>query len=145
MTKKHFIALADAVKRMEPPPVLGAEHSSHLKHFEDGQHMQWEKMRDALADFCQLQNSQFNRERWLAYIAGECKVNLQPVDLSHNGFTCVCVGCGRKLPPMEPRWADLDGPAFKAYFCKECGQKLEAGKFVADFPALDYERLGVRK
>jgi hypothetical protein len=32
-------------------------------------------MRDALADFCASQNSRFDRERWLGYIAGECGPN----------------------------------------------------------------------
>ena len=28
-----------------------------------------------LADFCAAQNPAFNRERWLAYIAGDCGSN----------------------------------------------------------------------
>jgi hypothetical protein len=32
-------------------------------------------MRDALADFCKAQNPNFNRDRWLDYIAGKCGKN----------------------------------------------------------------------
>lgn len=53
MTKKHFIALADHIRQGVYPK---------------NQILQ-------LADFCQSQNPQFNRERWLAYIAGECGPN----------------------------------------------------------------------
>lgn len=48
MTKKHFIALADAIKDKNVPiPIL-----------------------EALADFCQQQNPRFNRNRWYGYIRG---------------------------------------------------------------------------
>jgi hypothetical protein len=62
MTKKHFIALANTIIRSAP-----ADRSA-----------QGTFSRDAileLADFCASQNPQFNRERWLAYIAGECGPN----------------------------------------------------------------------
>jgi len=53
MTKKHFIALADAIREQNktPRPFLTDQI-------------------DQLAWFCQSQNSNFNRERWLGYIAG---------------------------------------------------------------------------
>jgi len=63
MSKKDFIALADAIK----------EHNAYHKSRPDCQfglyHM------DSLANFCQSQNSNFKRDRWLAYIAGECGPN----------------------------------------------------------------------
>lgn len=65
MTKRHFIALADVLRGLEPEiptapyPAYGASRR------------QWEATVDALADFCQSQNPQFDRERWLGYIAGE--------------------------------------------------------------------------
>jgi len=55
MSKKHFIALADAI-RLAAVPFLDAQI-------------------EELADFCQSQNNQFNRERWLDYIAGKCGPN----------------------------------------------------------------------
>ena len=54
MTKKHFIALADTVKywnRTTDQPFTYAQIVE-------------------LADFCKRQNSQFNHERWMGYIAG---------------------------------------------------------------------------
>lgn len=51
MTKKHFIALADALK--QAPMNFTSEQL------------------EVLADFCQEQNGEFKRERWLGYIRGE--------------------------------------------------------------------------
>lgn len=50
MTKKHFIALADAIK-------------------EDGTFSEDQIL--TLADFCESQNPHFNDTRWRAYIKGE--------------------------------------------------------------------------
>jgi hypothetical protein len=58
MTKKDFIALADVVKR---------SHNT-LAEFGEGE-------KNALADFCQEQNPNFKRGRWLSYIAGTCGKN----------------------------------------------------------------------
>ena len=55
MTKKHFIALADAIRNYE--------HGFNLNQL------------NAIADFCEKQNPQFKRERWLSYIAGTCGKN----------------------------------------------------------------------
>jgi hypothetical protein len=52
MSKKHFIALADAVKNGTALTTLTQVQI------------------EALADFCQAQNPNFNRYRWLGYIAG---------------------------------------------------------------------------
>lgn len=57
MTKKHFIALADAIKNM----AKGYEFEEH--------HLK------VLADFCEETNPRFNRSRWLGYIKGECGKN----------------------------------------------------------------------
>ena len=57
MSKKDFIALADAIKAHNSGNPFG----------------KFEFTRDqieALADFCQSQNPNFNRDRWLGYIAG---------------------------------------------------------------------------
>ena len=60
MSKKDFIALADVVYGMQPTFVRGNSI------------FEFTLMRDKLADFCQSQNPNFNRDRWLDYIAGKC-------------------------------------------------------------------------
>lgn len=68
MTKQHFIALADKIRAYNEGAFdAGTNIVSPLK-FTHTQVL-------ALADFCQSQNPRFNRERWLAYIAGECGPN----------------------------------------------------------------------
>lgn len=55
MTKKHFVALANALRpyRKEiPPDVL-----------------------DAITRFCESQNPDFKKERWLKFLNGKCGVN----------------------------------------------------------------------
>jgi hypothetical protein len=59
MSKKHFIALADQI-------IIENKYGQHK--FSTGQ-------LEFLANFCQSQNSAFNRERWLDYIAGKCGPN----------------------------------------------------------------------
>ena len=63
MTKKHFIALADAIKvhNAIKRDVWGKNAERMCFNAEQ---------QDALADFCAAQNPNFNRERWLGYIAG---------------------------------------------------------------------------
>ena len=60
MSKKHFISLAAMIRNIE--------------HFEP-EHKFSQGQIEALADWCRLQNRNFNRERWLGYIAGECGPN----------------------------------------------------------------------
>jgi hypothetical protein len=60
MSKKHFIALADAIKTANADP--------NFPHFDARQI-------ETLANFCRFSNPMFNRERWLAYIAGTCGPN----------------------------------------------------------------------
>jgi hypothetical protein len=69
MSKKDFIALADALRGMEPILPAGASEIGKARW------EKWREMVDKLADFCQSQNSQFKRDRWLSYIAGECGPN----------------------------------------------------------------------
>jgi hypothetical protein len=59
MSKQDFIALADAIRYF---------NSIRANQF-DAQQI------DVLADFCQCQNGNFKRDRWLSYIAGECGPN----------------------------------------------------------------------
>jgi hypothetical protein len=56
MSKKDFIALADAIRehnRLNPNDQFTAEQLS------------------TLGDFCKAQNSNFMRERWTGYISGD--------------------------------------------------------------------------
>lgn len=72
MTKQHFIALADVLKTLDPRKdamFLGIDEGEKGMV---GQHIMTV---GKLADFCQSQNPRFNRERWLAYIDGECGPN----------------------------------------------------------------------
>jgi hypothetical protein len=57
MTKKNFIALADALRATKP------DNLSELA--------QWSLDVSAIADCLQRQNPAFKRERWLDYIHGE--------------------------------------------------------------------------
>jgi hypothetical protein len=71
MSKRDFIALADAIR----------EHNRIVQNFGKNilGYVAPEKFTSAhlemLADFCQSQNSNFKRDRWLSYIAGECGPN----------------------------------------------------------------------
>ena len=58
MTKKHFIKLADYL----------ADTTNYCEPFT-------QKQIEHLANFCHSQNPNFNRERWLDYIAGLCGPN----------------------------------------------------------------------
>lgn len=60
MTKKHFIALADAIREYNDTGISG-EHP--YQPFNEAQIR-------VLADFCEAQNSRFNYDRWVGYIAG---------------------------------------------------------------------------
>jgi hypothetical protein len=59
MSKKDFIALADTVKT----------HNKYKVHDRPDLEFQ-ETHLETLADFCQSQNPNFNRGRWLGYIEG---------------------------------------------------------------------------
>jgi hypothetical protein len=59
MIKKHFIALADLIKAKNADS-KAEDVASPFNYRTIG----------LLADFCQAQNSNFNRDRWLGYIAG---------------------------------------------------------------------------
>lgn len=56
MSKKHFIALADAIK-------------THNRYCSDNQFTQEQLI--VLASFCYEQNENFDSKRWLGYIADE--------------------------------------------------------------------------
>lgn len=58
MSKKHFIELADLIRY----------HQGTVNAFSPEQI-------NILGDFCRSNNYAFKRERWLAYIKGECGKN----------------------------------------------------------------------
>lgn len=65
MTKKHFIALADAIREHNAVAAKWQWPDDNRFPLFNKEHI------STLADFCREQNSAFNRSRWLGYIAGE--------------------------------------------------------------------------
>jgi hypothetical protein len=59
MTKKTFIALADSIREHNVVSGNNTDYTAFTTN-----------QIEALADFCQSQNSNFNRDRFLGYIAG---------------------------------------------------------------------------
>lgn len=62
MTKKDFIALADAFRASKP---LAGDDPGY----------QWEYDLKAVANVLAASNPRFNRERWLGYVYGTCGPN----------------------------------------------------------------------
>ena len=75
MTKKHFITLADTLRNINDRMERGAPSFGDTSDYMLGAREHQSRVVSSLADFCQSQNSQFNRQRWLDYIAGECGPN----------------------------------------------------------------------
>lgn len=72
MSKKHFIALANAIKEFNAKAFWGTDKNGTRGSGNipiEGDAL------DMLADFCQAQNPNFKRGRWLAYINNECGPN----------------------------------------------------------------------
>ena len=67
MTKKHFIALADAIRGTDVP--------DDGTMFNRGRRLQYSVTVGALVDFCRAQNPRFNTCLWLGYLRGECGPN----------------------------------------------------------------------
>lgn len=61
MTKRDFVALADAIRENFDERTLNAA---------SGRQMAW-LMADALVRFCRTQNSRFDETRWRDYLAGK--------------------------------------------------------------------------
>ena len=59
MTNKYFIALADALRTEKPGT-----------NWDPNKMVQWELDVKVIANVCAASNPNFNRERWLGYIAG---------------------------------------------------------------------------
>ena len=61
-------------------------------------------------------------------------MRLQLVKL-HPGQRLICAGCGEWTSPIDskgPPYADLNGPAFKAYYHSKCAQTkaLDGRKYI---------------
>ena len=65
MSKQDFIALADEIN----------DHNRTAKQLPERYTPFTPDQLKTLAHFCAKQNSRFMRERWFAYIAGECGPN----------------------------------------------------------------------
>lgn len=56
-----------------------------------------------------------------------CIMRIQEVKPSTSGYVPIvpCYACKRMMQGnRETIWADLDGPAFEAYYCDECKQAV---------------------
>lgn len=52
-------------------------------------------------------------------------MRLVPVKASVTPFVALCLECGKRIQSdRDPIIADLDGPAFQAYYCAPCAEKL---------------------
>ena len=72
MTKKHFIALADAIRVYNKNAFPAGKNTVSPLQFG------WTQL-FVLADFCQQANPNFKRGRWLDYVNGKCGPNGGPV------------------------------------------------------------------
>lgn len=87
MSKKDFIALADAIRLANDTngerPDLAHDASCAMRFYgasectcdKDSRPVFDETALDTLANFCKSQNGNFLRDRWLDYIAGKCGPN----------------------------------------------------------------------
>lgn len=67
MTKKHFFALADALRASRPIPASEPMPTVEFRAQCD-KRAQWLKDVSAIADVCEAQNPNFDRERWFKYV-----------------------------------------------------------------------------
>lgn len=75
MSKKHFIALADVMRKLKPPSMSEDGIGMNTRMQREARRNQWLDTVDVMADFCRSQNSAFMRDRWLDYINGNCGPN----------------------------------------------------------------------
>ena len=64
MTKKDFIALANALIESRPQP-----------HWDANKHAQFQSTVNSIVVMCRRSNPRFNEERFRSYINGECGPN----------------------------------------------------------------------
>jgi hypothetical protein len=67
MTKRHFIALADALRITRPGFPHEDENPARAER-----RKQWVRDRDAIADALGAQNDKFKRQLWIDYTDGKC-------------------------------------------------------------------------
>lgn len=76
MHKKQFVALADHLRLAGhmPARIAGIFDNAGMTTigYEGVKSALLSAVAEELADYCQSQNRAFNRERWLAYVNGEC-------------------------------------------------------------------------
>ena len=47
-----------------------------------------------------------------------------------NGkFEATCKKCNKRMTADEPKFADLEGEPFNAYYCSKCAEELKAEPF----------------
>jgi len=71
MSKKHFIKLADMIRDIQARHI--AAHPTALIRSSGG--CMLATVREELARVLAEDNPRFNKQRWLAYIAGDCGPN----------------------------------------------------------------------
>lgn len=91
MTKQNFIALADAIREHNRTAKEGAAFTPQTI--------------ETLAQFCAGQNPLFKRDRWLAYVAGECgknggRVKTTAQDMGHRAAR-VWAGSGSTIKAVR--------------------------------------------
>ena len=74
MTKSSFIALADMIREHDKR-VANHDNPCAVRYMDPDVPAFHPAQIEALASFCASQNPNFNRERWLDYIAGKCGKN----------------------------------------------------------------------
>lgn len=52
-------------------------------------------------------------------------MRFEPLVRSHWTFSCACYKCAKPMQSDHDNiWCDLDGPAFRAYYCEGCKDYL---------------------
>jgi hypothetical protein len=54
-----------------------------------------------------------------------------------NSFGFTCVQCRQRKDSQYGGYADLDGPSFSAYLCKDCGDRFPECHMLTDGPPAD--------
>jgi len=75
MSKQDFIALADSLRAEKPG-----------QNWSPNKHVQWELDVKAIANVCAASNPRFKRDRWMAYVNGECGPNGGELRRSDGGL-----------------------------------------------------------